>query len=151
MRISILFIASLFLVSCSGTGTKNYGKDIAPYINEAPSGKIFILRNIGYAAKTGLITITQNNIEVGSLGENEMLFFDGIAGDNNIKINMSLLGCVGLNSPEVSFKLSTSENKYYIIKLAKSISSVIVGCFASELLFKEVSHDYWNSFAQILN
>ena len=79
MRISILFIAGLFLVSCSGTGTKNYVKDIAPYINEAPSGKIFIVRNIGYVAKTGLITITQNNIEVGSLGENEMLFFDRIS------------------------------------------------------------------------
>ena len=129
----------LVLSSCAGTGYNNYA-DIAPIMEENPSAKVFILRDMGFAGSAALVHLSLNGTKIGELGEGEMTVGNGQIGNNVLSAEMGGLAGLGMNEPTKTFEISDGENKYFIIGLK-------MGIIQSKMLLNETVKESWKDAA----
>ena len=117
MKRSLFLLLTLFLVSCSGTGTKSISV-ISSIIDLGGKGKVIVSREKGYYGSGQLYTIILNGKQLGKLGQGETLVGASIEGTNNIEANV---GGYDLGSSAVSFKGGINSNNYFIISFKQGL------------------------------
>ena len=113
MRHIICVIIGCFLISCSGTGTKNFSTINAMMMDSTE--KVFVGREKGYFNSAVIYTIILNGKHLGTLGNGETLVGDFVKGNNFLKTNAIIGG------PMVSFVGKTNSNNYFILSYQKSL------------------------------
>ena len=128
----LLFIS---LTACAGSGYKNYS-DLSSNIEESETSKVFILRDMGFAGSAALVHINLNGDKVAELGEGEMTAVNGKVGENILEPEMGGIAGIGMEIPIITFDMTASENKYFIIGLK-------MGIVGSTMLINETLKDSW--------
>ncbi|MFL2901256.1 MAG: hypothetical protein ACJZ62_06145 [Candidatus Pelagibacterales bacterium] len=114
-KIVTLLLFSFLLTACAGTGTKS--TSYIPELESNGSGKVFILRDSGFLGIASVFTAELNNIEVGKLGNKEILTSQANDGTNTLSVKVTGIQGLGLNEPFYSFNASMSKNYYFLVKL----------------------------------
>ena len=114
-KIVTLLVFLLVLTACAGTGTKS--NSYIPELEANGSGKVFILRDSGFLGIASVFTAELNNIEIGKLGNKEILTSQADDGANTLSVKVTGIQGLGLNEPYYTFNASTNENYYFIVKL----------------------------------
>jgi S1-C subfamily serine protease len=111
-----LILVSLFLVACSGTGTRSIAT-IAPTIEQSRQGKVFVLRKGGFVGAGALISVSLNYLGIGKLGLGEILTGSAKLGQNILQVEHTsprLRSVVA--SVKTPFQVKNKENSYFVVK-----------------------------------
>ena len=114
MRYIICVLMSFFLISCSGTGTKNFSAINSMMMSGA--GKVFVGRKKGYFNSAQVYTINLNGKHLGKLGNGETIVGDSIKGNNFVETPD------GFGGDRVSFVRTGNSNNYFIITYETKIT-----------------------------
>ena len=115
MRRSISILLCFFLISCSGTGTKD-SSAINSMVYGGDKGKVFVGRVPGYFGSAQTYKVILNGKEIGILGAGEVIIGNTVAGTNLIEAKFRGL-TLGLTIGEkiYSFNAAKNENHYFIV------------------------------------
>jgi hypothetical protein len=114
MRYIICVLMGFFLISCSGTGTKNFSAINSMMMSG--KGQVFVGREKGYFNSAVVYDINLNGKHLGKLGNGETIVGDSIKG-NNVLETPALFG-----GDRVSFVRKGKENNYFIISYETKIT-----------------------------
>jgi|TARA_B110000483_G_scaffold98362_1_gene120665 hypothetical protein len=130
MRYIICVVLSGLLISCSGTGTKNFSAINSMMINSKE--KIFVGRQPGYVGSGQVYKIFLNGKTVGKLGAGEMLVGDLTPGLNTLQAKFIGITDFEMGSYTFTFKATKGSNKFIIV-------SFKMGGFSNSLRLMEVT------------
>ena len=135
MKRSFVILFCGLLMSCSGTGTKNFSV-INSVIEGAEKQKVFVGREKGLYNSAQLYEIILNGKYLGKLGNGEILVSDSIKGTNYLEPPD------GFKGNTVSFEGKNNSNNYFIV-----IYECIL-CLIAELKFLELTESSFRNVMQ---
>ena len=113
LKLILLVFASLTLINCAGTGTKNYGS-----INyEAPTDQavVFVGRVNRYIASAGLVSIVLDGEEIGKLGIGEMERLNVSPGSHKIQTKIGNILQVGVGGDATAFVAKEGKKYFFLV------------------------------------
>ena len=103
-----------FLISCSGTGTKNFSAINSMMMSG--KGKVFVGREKGYYGSAQVYAINLNGKHLGKLGNGETIVGDSIKGNNYVE-TPSIFG-----GDRISFVRTPNSNNYFIVSYESKLT-----------------------------
>jgi hypothetical protein len=132
MRYILFVLMSFVLISCSGSGIKNFTAINSMMQNE--TGKVFVGREKGYYNSAQVYTVNLNGKLLGKLGNGETIFGNSIKGSN-------ILETPGVGGHTVVFEQKNNSNHYYLINYRP-------GAFVGSLKLLEVTESSFRNLMQ---
>ena len=134
MKRSFVILFCVLLMSCSGTGTKNFSAINSMMMSD--KGKVFVGRERWLQNSAQLYEIRLNGKYLGKLGNGEVLVSDSIKGTNYLE------SPYGFERNTVSFEGKNNSNNFFIVKYE------CILCIAGKVKFLELTESSFRNVMQ---
>ena len=141
MRVLALFILTAALTACSGTGVQ-YDKQVEKSVT-TPDGTAFIAREGQWIGGGVLLKVVLNGVELGELGNNEIVSGKIKKGQNTLTIKPQGVGKLSYSDESFNFQGALTKNSYFMIDL----NNTLLG-FGSSIVITETTEASFKANAQ---
>ena len=132
-----VLLISAFLVSCAGTGSRQFSV-IQPLLDDQNSTVIAVLRDIGYQGSANLMQIGISGVNIANLGDQEMIAHRVEPGEQILEAKFTGLGATFAGEQSLIFEINEGEKKYFLVQMR-------AGAFRNTITLIEVTRAAFSS------